>query len=650
MKKNPILWEPAKDKIASSQVESFRKQVNMRFDIDLKNYNDLFNWSINNIGDFWKSIWGYMDPLHSSSYKQIINNENKMLDAKWFHGAKLNFAENLLRVRSNKIAIIATDELNDKKCISYNQLYNEVESLASSLRKWGIQPGDRIAGIMTNSSESIISMLAVTSIGAIWSSCSPDFGAKGILDRFKQIKPKVIFSISSYSYNGKKISLNNKLNQITKELNTLEKIIIINEHESKKNTLSKKITWENALDKNPKPLKFEQLPFDHPIYILYSSGTTGLPKSIVHGSGGTLLQHLKELRLHTEISDKSTVFYYTTCGWMMWNWLVSCLAIGSTIVLYDGSPFYPNSDTLWNMIDNYRITHFGISPKYLDASENQGSFPLQSHKLNSLEVILSTGSTLKGENFDYVYDKIKKDVRLSSISGGTDIVSCFVLGNPTLPVRRAEIQCIGLGMNVQSLNENKNPIKNSKGELVCTKPFPSMPISFWNDNNNIKYINSYFKKYPNIWHHGDFLTIYEHNGVQIFGRSDTTLNPGGVRIGTSEIYNAVEKFEEIIDSLAVSQSWKNDERIVLFIKLKKNKILNQKLIALIKESIKLNCSPKHVPKLIIQINDIPYTISGKKVELAVKKIINGDIAENKDVLSNPESLKLFEDIPELDYN
>ena len=503
---------------------------------------------------------------------------------------------------------------------------------------------------MNNSYESIIAMLATTSVGAIWTSCSPDFGAIGILDRFKQIKPKVIFSISCYSYNGKKISINNKLNKIYKELNTLKKIITINDYEGKDDVFSKKIAWENAFDKNPALLKFEQLPFDHPIYILFSSGTTGLPKSIVHGSGGTLLQHLKELRLHTEISDKSTVFYYTTCGWMMWNWLVSCLAIGSTIVLYDGSPFYPNSNTLWNMIDNYKITHFGISPKYLDALESQGTLPLQSHQLNSLEVILSTGSTLKGENFDYVYDKVKKDVRLSSISGGTDIVSCFVLGNPILPVRRAEIQCIGLGMNVVSLDENKNPIKNSKGELACTKPFPSMPISFWNDDNNIKYINSYFKKYSNIWHHGDFLTIYEHNGVQIFGRSDTTLNPGGVRIGTSEIYNVVEKFKEVIDSLVVSQYWKNDERIVLFVRLSKNIILNQKLSDLIKESIKLNCSPRHVPKLIIQINDIPYTISGKKVELAVKKIINGDIAENKDALSNPESLKLYENIPELRIN
>ena len=401
------------------------------------------------------------------------------------------------------------------------------------------------------------------------------------------------------------------------------------------------------MDENPCILEFQQLPFDHPIYIMYSSGTTGKPKSIVHGAGGTLLQHLKELRLHSDISMEDNVFYYTTCGWMMWNWLISSLAIGSTIILFDGSPFYPNNDTLWGLIDKYKITHFGISPKYLDSSKNFKISPKLSHDLDSLKVIFSTGSPLRGENFDYVYQEVKDNVRLSSISGGTDIISCFVLGNPQLPVYRDEIQSIGLGMDVRSFNSANKSVKDIEGELICAKPFPSMPLSFWGDKDDKKYFESYFNKFPDVWYHGDFITIYDHGGVQIFGRSDTTLNPGGVRIGTSEIYDAINTINGMVDSIVVGQKWKHDERIILFVKLKDNMKINDEMKKNIKNEIKKNCSPKHLPKKIVQIEDIPYTLSGKKVELAVKKIINGNKVDNKDALINPESLQFFENLSEI---
>tara|TARA_X000000950_G_scaffold43112_1_gene48202 strand:- start:30050 stop:31996 length:1947 start_codon:yes stop_codon:yes gene_type:complete len=646
MSHNPILWKPAQKQIEKSQLESFRKQVNMRFNIDIKNYTDLHKWSVNNIEDFWKSIWGYLNPLCSKEPSTIINDKNKMFQPKWFEGCKMNFAENLLRFKSNKTALISIDEKNEEVKISYNQLFDQVKSLASSMKKWGVSTGDRVCGIMPNSSEAVVAMLATTSIGAIWSSCSPDFGVRGILNRFKQINPKIIFACDNYFYSGKKFSLVDKLSKVINRLNTLEKVIITNEKKILPLNIDT-ISWKSALDENPCNLEFQQLPFDHPIYIMYSSGTTGTPKSIMHGAGGTLLQHLKELRLHSDISTEDNVFYYTTCGWMMWNWLITSLAIGSTIILFDGSPFYPNNDTLWSLIDKYKITHFGISPKYLDSSKNFKISPKLSHNLDALKVIFSTGSPLRGENFDYVYQEVKDNIRLSSISGGTDIISCFALGNPQLPVYRDEIQCIGLGMDVQSLNSKNKSVKNMEGELICAKPFPSMPISFWKDKDDKKYFESYFNKFPNVWYHGDFISIYDHGGVQIFGRSDTTLNPGGVRIGTSEIYDAIDTIDDIIDSIVVGQKWKQDERIILFVKLKDSKKINDEMKKNITNKIKKNCSPKHLPKKIVQIKDIPYTLSGKKVELAVKKIINGNKVDNKDALINPESLKFFENLNEI---
>ena len=646
---NTILWKPSKNQIDSSQLEAFRLQVNSRFNLNIENYSELHSWSILNISDFWKAIWGFMAIEFSSNYKNIVDDVNKMPGAKWFEGVRFNFAENLLRVRSDKPAIHFQSENNSNRTISYKELYSEVEKLASSLRKMGVKKGDRVVGYIPNIPEAIIGMLATTSIGAIWSSCSPDFGIQGVLDRFTQIKPKVIFAADGYFYNGKTFNSIDKLEAIVDKLPTIEKTVIVQFVSSSTNfkSIDNSILWQSFLDSNPESLFFEQLPFDHPIYIMYSSGTTGKPKSIVHGAGGTLIQHLKELRLHSNISADDTVFYFTTCGWMMWNWLISNLAIGATIVLYDGSPFQPNKNSMWNMIDNYKITHFGTSPKFLESCINTKVSPKKTHSLKSLKSILSTGSPLVEKCFEYVYKHIKKDVQLASISGGTDIISCFALGNPTLPVINGEIQCIGLGMDVAAFNDNQEELFNQKGELVCKKAFPSMPIYFWNDKDGKKLYEAYFNKYKNIWYHGDFIEINDHKGVKIFGRSDTTLNPGGIRIGTSEIYRVVESFDAISDSLVIGQSIKDDERVILFIMINKGYSFNKELINDIKKDIFTKCSPRHVPEIILESKDIPYTISGKKVEIAVKKIINGYDVDNKQTLKNPESLDLYKNIKEL---
>jgi len=572
-----------------------------------------------------------------------------MPGAQWFNGVKMNFAENLLRIRSEKPAIHFKGEGQAVQTLSYNELFNEVEKLASALRKIGIQQGDRVAGFMPNMPETIIAMLATASIGAIWSSSSPDFGIKGVLDRFTQIEPKVLFAANGYYYNGKKFDSLEKLNSILDQLPSVNRVVVTPYTESNPDISSVKngILWDNFKDSNPSPLKFEQLPFQHPLYIMYSSGTTGLPKSIVHGAGGTLIQHLKELRLHSNIYQDDTIFYFTTCGWMMWNWLVSNLAIGAAIVLYDGSPFQPNSNAMWDMVDELEITHFGTSAKYIEACRQKGLNPIKTHSLESMRTIFSTGSPLVEESFDYVYNHIKKEIQLASISGGTDIISCFAGGNPTLPVYRGELQSITLGMDVAAYNPEGNAIQNEKGELVCRKAFPSMPIHFWNDPNGEKYHQAYFDVLPGIWYHGDYIEINDHGGVQIFGRSDATLNPGGVRIGTAEIYRVVDTFDEVEDSLVVGQKWKDDERVILFIKLNKKCIFTKNLTKQIKQSIRNNCSPRHVPAIVLETKDIPYTINGKKVEIAVKKIIHGHTVANKDALANPESLDLYQNLNEL---
>ncbi|MBC8344892.1 MAG: acetoacetate--CoA ligase [Candidatus Marinimicrobia bacterium] len=646
---NPVLWSPTQDQIDASQLEAFRRQVNVRFNLDLNGYQDLHEWSVTHISDFWKAIWGYMAIEFSSDYTQIVDDETKMPGAKWFEGARFNFAENLLRIHSDKPAIHFKGEGQPIRTLTYNELFAEVEKLAFALRKMGVQNNDRVAGFMPNMPETIIAMLATASIGAIWSSSSPDFGIKGVLDRFTQIEPKVLFAANGYFYNGKTFDSLNKLNSILDQLPSVEQVVVTPYTESNPNISSIKngILWNDFLDPNPSPIEFEQLPFDHPLYIMYSSGTTGLPKSIVHGAGGTLIQHLKELRLHTNISQDDTVFYFTTCGWMMWNWLVSNLAIGATIVLYDGTPFHPTPNAMWDMVDELGITHFGTSAKFIDACRQGGISPVKTHSLKTLRTILSTGSPLVEESFDYVYKHIKSDVQLASISGGTDIISCFAGGNPTLPVYRGELQCIGLGMDVAAYNFKGNALENEKGELVCRKPFPSMPIYFWNDKNGEKYHNAYFDEFPDIWHHGDFIEINKHGGVTIFGRSDATLNPGGVRIGTAEIYRVVDAFDEITDSLVVGQSWEGDERVILFIILDGGSSFNDELVIKIQKAIQSNCSPRHVPAIILDTQDIPYTINGKKVEIAVKKIIQGEDVTNKDALANPESLDLYKNLDAL---
>ena len=646
---NPILWTPTQDQVNASQMEAFRDQVNSRFNIDLKNYFDLYEWSISNISDFWKAVWGFMAIEFSADYKQVVDDDSKMPGAQWFNGVKMNFAENLLRIRSEKPAIHFKGEGQEVRTLSYYQLFDEVEKLASALRKIGIQQGDRIAGFMPNMPETIIAMLAAASIGAIWSSSSPDFGIKGVLDRFTQIEPKVLFAANGYYYNGKKFDSLEKLNSILNQLPSVDHVVVTPYTKSNPDISSLKngILWDNFVDSNPSPLQFEQLPFQHPLYIMYSSGTTGLPKSIVHGAGGTLIQHLKELRLHGNIYQNDTIFYFTTCGWMMWNWLVSNLAIGAAIVLYDGSPFEPNANAMWDMVDELGITHFGTSAKYIDACKQKELSPIKTHSLESMRTIFSTGSPLVEESFDYVYNHIKKQVQLASISGGTDIISCFAGGNPTLPVYRGELQSISLGMDVAAYNPEGNSIQNEKGELVCRKAFPSMPIHFWNDPNGEKYHEAYFDVLPGIWYHGDYIEINDHGGVQIFGRSDATLNPGGVRIGTAEIYRVVDTFDEVEDSLVVGQKWEDDERVILFVKLNKKCSFTENLTKQIKQSIRNNCSPRHVPAIVLETKDIPYTINGKKVEIAVKKIIHGDTVTNKDALANPESLDLYQNLNEL---
>ena len=646
---NTILWKPSKDQINSSQLEAFRLQVNSRFNLKIENYSELHSWSISYINDFWKAIWGFMAIKCSSNYNQVVDDENKMPGAKWFDGLLFNFAENLLRIKSDKAAIIFQSENADSKIISYNELYDEVEKVASTLRKMGIKNGDRIVGIMPNLPETVIAMLATTSIGAIWSSCSPDFGTQGILDRFTQINPKIIFASDGYFYKGKSFDSLNKLKDLLNQLPSVRKVIItpfVRENPDI-SSINNSLVWNDFIDPKPNPIIFEQVPFDHPLYIMYSSGTTGKPKSIVHGAGGTLIQHLKELRLHTDININDTVFYFTTCGWMMWNWLVSNLAIGSTILLYDGSPFHPDRNSMWDIIDNYKVSHFGTSPKFLETCRDTKLSPIKTHSLKSLKSILSTGSPLVEECFEYVYKHIKKNIQLSSISGGTDIISCFALGNPILPVINGEIQCLGLGMDVAAFNKNGEDLVNKKGELVCKKAFPSMPVYFWNDKNGKKFFDAYFNKFKNVWHHGDFIEINNYGGVKIFGRSDATLNPGGIRIGTAEIYRVVDRFDAVNDSLVIGQSINDDERVILFIIISNGYKFSNKLVHDIKKTIFKECSPRHVPEIILEAKDIPYTINGKKVEIAVKKVINGENVENKDALKNPEALDLFKNIREL---
>ena len=627
-------------------MNQFRLFANKKYGMELDNYRDLYNWSVNEITHFWEAVWSFGKPVVSKDYHQVVDDDSKMPGAKWFSGARLNFAENLLRRRDNHTAILSRGEGKDDRKISYNELYSEVEKMAAALREAGVEQNDRVAGFLPNIPEAVVAMLGAASLGAVWSSSSPDFGIKGVLDRFRQIEPKVLFAADGYQYNGKRINSLDKLKEILTELPSVEKVVVI-PFESENLDLSginRGVLYGEFLPAKAPSLEFAQLPFDHPLYIMYSSGTTGLPKSIVHGAGGTLLQHMKELRLHGDISDRETVFYFTTCGWMMWNWLVSNLALGASIVLYDGSPFHPDPSAMWQMAEEFGITVFGTSAKFIAACKGYGLVPKERHNLSLIKTILSTGSPLVEESYDYVYTSIKEDVQLSSITGGTDLISSFAGGNATLPVYRGEIQCRALGMKVESFDDSGKPLINLKGELVCTRAFPSMPVNFWNDPDGSKFHNAYFSDYPGVWTHGDYILINDHGGVIVFGRSDATLNPAGVRIGTAEIYRVVEAFPEIEDSLAVGQQWEGDERVILFVKMNEGEQFGEELKKKLMDAIRSGCSPRHVPAKTVPVPDIPYTINGKKVEIAVKKILHGSEALNKDALANPESLLFFSDL------
>lgn len=644
MANNP-LWQPTEAFMKGSKMHEFLSLIAKKYNLEDNEYATIHKWSVENIAAFWTEIWVYCGIKSSKKSTQVIDDKTKMPGAKWFEGARLNFAENLLSRKDDHKALIFWGETSVRRELTYAELYEQVRRVTAAMKKLGVVKGDRIAAFMPNMPETIIGMLAASSIGAIWSSTSPDFGIKGVLDRFSQIKPKLIFAADGYFYKSKVFDSQQKLKDILHDLPSVEKTIMVNyTGTANVNDIPNAILFEDFAQPTDEELTFEQLPFDHPLYIMYSSGTTGLPKSIVHSAGGTLIQHLKELVLHNNIQNDQTIFYFTTCGWMMWNWFVSSLAIGATLVLYDGNPFYPGPDALLKMADELDIAFFGTSAKYIASLEEAGVKPKEISKFPELKVIASTGSPLSKESFEYVYRDWKADVQLASIAGGTDIVSCFVLGNPTLPVFSEEIQCKGLGMNVDCFDATGQSLVGGQGELVCKSPFPSMPIYFFNDEGGEKYQSAYFDEYPGIWHHGDFIEITNHDGVIMHGRSDATLNPQGVRIGTAEIYNVVENMDEISDSVVVGKKIDGDELVVLFVKLDTAYALDEALIKKINGNIRNNCSPRHVPAILKAVPDIPYTINGKKVEIAVKKIIHGQEVKNKAALANPECLDYFHGI------
>jgi acetoacetyl-CoA synthetase len=645
-----LLWKPSEEQIKQSNLYRFLNVVNKKYSHNFVDYTSLYEWSIENIADFWETMWEFADIIASKPYDEIIDDVSKMPGAQWFSGARLNFAENLLRYRDQQVALIFKGEGQPSLKITYSELYDEVARLAKSLKAAGVQTGDRVVGFLPNMPASIVAMLAATSIGATWSSCSPDFGIKGVLDRFGQIKPKVLFTANGYSFKGKKLDSLERIAHILKELPSIEKVVVVPYTEQKADIskipnaihYSEFKSSESNLD-----IEFEQLPFNHPLYIMYSSGTTGLPKCMVQSAGGILIHHLKELMLHTDLKREDTIFYFTTCGWMMWNWLTSSLAVGATLVLFDGNPFHPHPAALWEMAQDEKVTVFGTSAGYIAALINAGVKPARDFDLSDLRAVLSTGSPLSIEGFEFIYSEVKKDLQLASIAGGTDLNGCFALGNPMGPVYAGELQCRGLAMDVRAFDENGKELINQEGELVCCKPFPSMPIYFWDDPDGSKYHSAYFDVFKRIWRHGDFVTVTDRGGVVMLGRSDATLNPGGVRIGTAEIYRQVEQMEEIEDSVVIGQNWKNDIRVILFVKLAAGFELTEELKAKIRQTIRTNASPRHVPAKILQTPAVPYTLNMKKVELAVKKIIEGQPVLNKDALGNPEALDFYQDLPEL---
>ena len=651
MGQEQALWEPSKEQIDGTNLARFIKFVRGEWGVEhVVDYADLYQWSILEPERFWLSVWDFCGIRAQGEREPVLVDKDRMPGARWFPNVRLNFAQNLLRHRDERAAIVFRDEVGNARSLSYIDLHDAVSRWQQALRASGVVAGDRVAGLMPNIPETVIAMLATTSLGAVWSSCSPDFGVDGVIDRFGQIEPKILVTVASYAYGGKLFELGPKIASIAKAIKSIERVVVVpylNPSGSLK-TIRAAVNADDFIAEYPAAaVEFVATAFDDPLYIMYSSGTTGVPKCIVHGAGGTLIQHLKEHVLHGDLKREDKIFYYSTCGWMMWNWLVSALAVGATVVLYDGSPSHPDGNALWDLADELGIGIFGTSAKWLAATEKAGIAPRCTHKLGALKTILSTGSPLAPEGFDYVYREVKERVLLASISGGTDIISCFALGNPLLPVWRGELQSRGLGMKVEVIDEHGAPVRETPGELACLAPFPSMPIGFWNDPDGAKYRAAYFETQPGIWCHGDFATLTRHDGVIIHGRSDATLNPGGVRIGTAEIYRQVEGIPEVLESLAIGQDFDGDVRVVLFVRLRDGLNLDQALSERIRRVVRDGTTPRHVPAKIIQVPDLPRTLSGKLTELAVRNVVHGRAVKNTHALANPQALDYFRDLGEL---
>ena len=631
------IWTPSPERVATAQVQNLIERVGAT------DFQALHRWSVNRPDEFWRSVWDFVGIRACRHPDRTVDGIDRMPGARWFPGARLNFADNLLRYDDDRDALVHWSESGTRRTLTYRELRSEVCAVASALKRDGVRAGDRVAGLVANVPEAVVAMLAATSLGAIWSSCSPDFGADAVVDRFGQIRPKVLFAVDGYRYGGKPFSCASRLAQIVRRIDSIKRMIVMPSLvDGSSQAVIPGATWYADYRRPSSGARFAALPFDHPAYILYSSGTTGIPKCIVHGAGGTLIQHLKELVLHVDLRREDRVFYFTSCGWMMWNWLVSGLAVGATVVLYDGSPFHAGPTALLDMAEREGITVFGTSAKYLSAIEKVGLEPIRTHCLDALRTILSTGSPLAPESFDYVYQRMKRDVALASISGGTDIVSCFALADPTGPVYRGELQTAGLGMRVEVYGDDGRALPiGRKGELVCTQAFPSMPVGFWNDPDGSKYRAAYFERFPGVWHHGDYCERTEHGGFKIWGRSDTVLNPGGVRIGTAEIYSAVESMPEVLEAVAVGWETADDEEIALFVRLSAGTPLGSRLAQRIRGRVRERVSPRHVPKRIFQVDDIPRTRSGKIAESAVRSAIHGQPVKNLHALENPGALEAY---------